>query len=49
MLNILTVTGTFHPEVGGPPTYLYHLLPALVARGHEITVVTYGDVAQEVI
>jgi len=46
-LNVLTVTGTFHPEVGGPPTYLYHLLPALVERGHEITVVTYGDVAQE--
>jgi glycosyltransferase involved in cell wall biosynthesis len=46
-LKICVVTGTFHPEVGGPPTYLYHLLPALVERGHEITVVTYGDVAQE--
>ena len=46
-MNILTVTGTFHPEVGGPPTYLYHLLSALVERGHEITVVTYGDVVQE--
>lgn len=45
-MNILTVTGTFHPEVGGPPTYLYHLLPALVERGHKITVVTYSDVAQ---
>jgi len=41
------VTGTFHPEAGGPPTYLYHLLPALVERGHEVTVVTYGDVAEE--
>ncbi|MFZ5918896.1 MAG: glycosyltransferase family 4 protein [Chloroflexota bacterium] len=38
------VSGTFHPEIGGPPTYLYHLLPALVGRGHEITVVAYGDV-----
>jgi glycosyltransferase involved in cell wall biosynthesis len=46
-LKICVVTGTFHPEMGGPPTYLYHLLPALVERGHEITVVTYGDVAQE--
>jgi glycosyltransferase involved in cell wall biosynthesis len=46
-LKICVVTGTFHPEIGGPPTYLYHLLPALVERGHEITVVTYGDVAQE--
>ena len=41
------MTGTFHPEAGGPPTYLYHLLPALVERGHEVTVVTYGDVAEE--
>ena len=46
-MRICVVTGTFHPEIGGPPTYLYHLLPALVERGHEITVVTYGDVAQE--
>jgi glycosyltransferase involved in cell wall biosynthesis len=46
-LKICVVTGTFHPEIGGPPTYLYHLLTALVERGHEITVVTYGDVVQE--
>jgi glycosyltransferase involved in cell wall biosynthesis len=45
-MRICVVSGTFHPEIGGPPTYLYHLLPALVERGHEITVVTYGDVAQ---
>jgi glycosyltransferase involved in cell wall biosynthesis len=46
-LRVCVVTGTFHPEIGGPPTYLYHLLPALVERGHKITVVTYGDVVQE--
>jgi glycosyltransferase involved in cell wall biosynthesis len=46
-MRICVVTGTFHPEIGGPPTYLYHLLPTLVERGHEITVVTYGDVSQE--
>jgi glycosyltransferase involved in cell wall biosynthesis len=46
-LKICVVTGTFHPEIGGPPTYLYPLLPALVERGHEITVVTYGNAAQE--
>lgn len=45
-LRICVVSGTFHPEIGGPPTYLYHLLPALVERGHEVSVVTYGDVAQ---
>jgi glycosyltransferase involved in cell wall biosynthesis len=46
-LNILTVTGTFHPEAGGPATYLYHLLPELVVRGHQVAVITYGDVEKE--
>lgn len=45
-MRICVVSGTFHPEIGGPPTYLYHLLPALVERGHEITVVTYGDATE---
>lgn len=47
-MNILTVTGTFHPEAGGPATYLYDLLPELVDRGHHTSVVTYGDVEKEV-
>ncbi len=42
-MHILVVSGTFHPEPGGPPTYLRNLLPELQARGHEITVVTYTD------
>ncbi len=42
-MHILVVSGTFHPEPGGPPTYLRNLLPALQARGHDITVVTYTD------
>lgn len=46
-MKILAVTGTFHPEAGGPATYLYNLLPALVARGHRMTVITYGDVEGE--
>jgi glycosyltransferase involved in cell wall biosynthesis len=37
------VTGTFHPEPGGPSTYLYNLLGDLVQRGHEVVVITYGD------
>ncbi len=45
-MRICVVSGTFHPEVGGPPTYLYHLLPALVERGHAVRVVTYGDASQ---
>jgi glycosyltransferase involved in cell wall biosynthesis len=44
-LRILVVTGTFHPEAGGPPTYLYHLLPELVGQGHVVSVVTYGEPA----
>ena len=45
--EILVITGTFHPEAGGPATYLYNLLPELVARGHQVTVITYGDVKEE--
>ena len=46
-MKILAVTGTFHPEVGGPATYLYNLLPELIARRHQVTVITYGDVKDE--
>lgn len=42
-MRIFIATGIFHPEPGGPATYLYHLLPALQARGHDVTVLTYGD------
>src|SRR3972149_2710173 len=42
-MRICVVSGTFHPEPGGPPTFLYRLLPELVRRGHEIEVVTYGE------
>jgi len=46
-LRICVVTGTFHPEPGGPSTYLYNLLGDLVQRGHEVAVITYGDFAEE--
>ena len=42
-LRICIATGTFHPESGGPPTYLLALGRELVRRGHHIRVVTYGD------
>ena len=42
-LRILVIAGEFHPEPGGPPTYLYHLLPELLARGHAVRVLTYGE------
>ncbi|MFQ6015654.1 MAG: glycosyltransferase family 4 protein [Anaerolineae bacterium] len=42
-MKICVITGTFHPEIGGPPTYLYNLLGSLVDRGDEAAVITYGD------
>ena len=42
-MQIFIATGIFHPEPGGPATYLYHLLPELQARGHDVTVLTFGD------
>src|SRR4051812_22130405 len=42
-LNILIASGTFHPDSGGPPTYLRALGRELTRRGHRVRVVTYGD------
>lgn len=42
-MHICVVSGTFHPEPGGPPTFLYRLLPELQARGHHVRVVAYGE------
>ncbi|MBI4314657.1 MAG: glycosyltransferase family 4 protein [Chloroflexi bacterium] len=42
-MRIAVVSGTFHPEPGGPPAFLYRLLPELVRRGHTVEVVTYGE------
>jgi glycosyltransferase involved in cell wall biosynthesis len=42
-MRLFIASGIFHPESGGPATYLYHLIPALQARGHEINALTFGD------
>lgn len=42
-MRILIITGIFHPEPGGPATYLQALLPRLQARGHAVRVITYGE------
>jgi glycosyltransferase involved in cell wall biosynthesis len=42
-LRICIASGTFHPDAGGPPTYLLTLGRELLARGHAVRVVTYGD------
>ena len=46
-MKICVVTGTFHPEPGGPSTYLYNLLDDLIRRGHEAAVITYGDLKED--
>ena len=42
-MRLFVAAGIFHPEPGGPATYLYRLLPDLQARGHSVRVLTYGD------
>ncbi len=42
-MRIFVATGIFHPEPGGPATYLYRLLPELVARGHVVRVLTFSE------
>lgn len=41
--RLLVASGIFHPEAGGPATYLYELLPRLQARGWDVRAITYGD------
>lgn len=41
-MRLLIVSGIFHPEVGGPATYLHDLAHALTREGHHIAVLTYG-------
>lgn len=40
--RLFIAAGIFHPESGGPATYLYELLPELQKRDWEPRVVTYG-------
>ncbi|MCA9914138.1 MAG: glycosyltransferase family 4 protein [Anaerolineae bacterium] len=41
--NLFIATGIFHPEPGGPATYLREILPALQQKGWSPSVLTYGD------
>lgn len=43
MPRLFVATGIFHPEPGGPATYLHELLPALQARGWDVRLLTYGS------
>ena len=42
-MKLFIASGIFHPEAGGPATYLHELLPELVARGWDIRALTYTD------
>lgn len=42
-MRVLLATGIYPPEIGGPATFVPVIARFLVAQGHEVTVVTYGD------
>ena len=46
MPNLFVATGIFHPESGGPATYLKEILPALQRLGWHPRVLSYGDSKQ---
>lgn len=45
MPNLFLASGIFHPEPGGPATYLKTILPALQGRGWQPRVLTFGEPA----
>lgn len=45
-MRIFIASGIFHPDSGGPATYLYRLLPELQAQGHTVRALTYGEKTQ---
>src|SRR5215510_3367287 len=42
-MRIFVASGIFHPDSGGPATYLYRLLPELQKHGHEVRALAYGN------
>jgi glycosyltransferase involved in cell wall biosynthesis len=43
IVKLFVASGIFHPEPGGPATYLRELLPELAQRGWDIRLLTYSD------
>lgn len=41
--RLFIASGIFHPESGGPATYLYELLPQLQQRGWDVQALSYGS------
>jgi glycosyltransferase involved in cell wall biosynthesis len=42
-VKLFVASGIFHPEPGGPATYLHELLPELAQRGWDIRALTFSD------
>lgn len=42
-MKLFIASGIFHPESGGPATYLNELLPHLVQRGWDVRMLAYSD------
>jgi glycosyltransferase involved in cell wall biosynthesis len=43
--RLFIASGIFHPEPGGPATYLHELLPQLQSRGWDVRALTFSDTA----
>jgi glycosyltransferase involved in cell wall biosynthesis len=43
MPKLAILSGIYHPEPGGPATYLHELLPALLERGWEVRALSFAD------
>lgn len=43
-MKILITSGIFPPDIGGPSTYIPQLSSDLVSRGHDVVVVTLGEI-----
>jgi len=43
-MKLSFLTGGFYPEPGGPSTFLYHFMPVVIRRGHQIVrLLTFGE------
>lgn len=42
-MKLFIASGIFHPESGGPATYLHELLPLFVQRGWNVRALSYSD------
>lgn len=46
-MKIVFATGIYHPDIGGPATYVRSLAKECMRHGHEVTVVTYKPASRQ--